>query len=103
LWLRTNDVMGGLQAIDCCVATHEADHRSFYGRAQVEVVNDVIIEPRCVEPRARSYDDVRDAAPLFLVQGELVQGASRELWCKSFKCFHASRRVGKVAEDVEVF
>src|ERR1039457_4918096 len=49
---RANNMMRRLESVYGGVASHEADHGSFHRRRKSEMVYDLEIQPRRVEPRA---------------------------------------------------
>ncbi len=65
------------------------------------MLDGIEVQAWSVEASARCDDHMRDGAPFVFTQGELVQGASRQLRSKTLKCLHAPRCGRKIARYIQ--
>ena len=97
--LGAYDVARGFERVDGGIAAHEADEGAFDGWIEAEVLDDVVVEPRCVKTGAGSDDDVGDGAAFFFCKRELVEGAFGQPRSELLEGLHAAGSCGEVATN----
>ena len=91
-----------LQRIDCRIAAHEANHRTLHAGMKPEVVDDLKVQPRRIEPRAAGHQHVGDTGAFLLIEHKPVHGLPHQHRSVLLKQLHPPRRVGKVAWPIEL-
>ena len=100
--LGSHDVTSLLEPVDRRITAHKADHRALYRGIETEVVEDVEVESRRIQPCAARHQNVRDAAAFRFAELELVEGLLREQRRKALKDLHARGRAGEISAHVKL-
>ena len=93
-----DDVIGGLQAVDGRKAPHEADERALDVRSNLEMVDDLKVEPRLIKAGTARHHHVTDIGHLRL---KLLDGLTGETKGELLVQLH-SRLSGRKAPPPEV-
>ncbi len=95
--LGANDVARGLEGVDGCIATHEADEGALDGGIESGELDDLKVDAGRIEPGAGGHDHVRDSLAFCVGERELQERAAGELRCELPKGLHAAGSRREVA------